>query len=483
MFLPEDFKDRMKKLLGSEYEEFILSYNKEKVQGLRINTLKLDVDDKDRLPFKLNPVPWAYDGFYYNMEERPGRHPLHEAGVYYIQEPSAMAVASLLEPEEGDYICDLCAAPGGKSTHIAAMLKGTGLLVSNEISASRAKILSQNIERAGIYNAFVCNEPPEKMAGHFQEYFDKIVVDAPCSGEGMFRKDDTAVKEWSLDNTKMCSQRQKIILGYAGKMLKPGGVLVYSTCTFAPEEDEDIIVWFFREHPEYSACSWKDSGMALYMEENGYKGNILSSGRAGFISKSLGELSKAEAGAVNCALRLWPHKVKGEGHFVIKLKKQGTGTKADSCKDMHKGSRSKMVVSRKELGEIEKFLAEIFVNVDISAYVSRFRFYGDNLYLLPEGAGDIQGIKVLRPGLHIAVRRKNRFEPAHALGRAVKAGDVEQYLDLNYNDTVKFLHGETVNCNTGYKNWVLVGYNGFPVGWGKAGNGMVKNHYPKGLRI
>ena len=229
MLLPEEFKDRMKKLLGSEYEEFMLSYNKEKVQGLRINTLKLDVADKDRLPFKLDTVPWVYEGFYYNAEERPGRHPLHEAGVYYIQEPSAMSVASLLEPEEGSYICDMCAAPGGKSTHIAARLNGTGLLVSNEISAARAKILSQNIERAGISNAVVCHETPEKMAEYFPQYFDKIVVDAPCSGEGMFRKDNIAIEEWSLDNTNMCARRQKMILGYADKMLKPGGILVYST--------------------------------------------------------------------------------------------------------------------------------------------------------------------------------------------------------------------------------------------------------------
>lgn len=483
MLLPEDFKDRMKKLLGSEYEEFILSYNKEKVQGLRINTLKLDVKDKDRLPFKLDAVPWAYEGFYYSTEERPGRHPLHEAGVYYIQEPSAMSVASLLELEEGDYICDLCAAPGGKSTHIAARLKGTGLLVSNEISAARAKILSQNIERAGIANTVVCNEPPEKMAGHFPEYFDKIVVDAPCSGEGMFRKDATAIEEWSIDNTSMCAIRQKMILGYADKMLKPGGVLVYSTCTFAPVEDEDIVVWFLREYPGYTACGWKDSSMALYMEENGCKGNILSSGRAGFVSEGMGSLEQNELDAVDCALRLWPHKVKGEGHFVIKLKKHGNRTGAYSGKDLRKGSKGKLFITRKELGEVERFLAEIFVNVDISSYASRFRFYGDNLYLLPEGTGDIQGIKAVRPGLHIAVRRKNRFEPAHALGRAVQTGDVGQYQDLGYNDALRFLHGETVSCHTGYKGWVLVGYSGFPLGWGKAVNGVVKNHYPKGLRI
>ncbi len=483
MLLPEEFKDRMKKLLGSEYEEFMLSYNKEKVQGLRINTLKLDVADKDRLPFKLDTVPWVYEGFYYNAEERPGRHPLHEAGVYYIQEPSAMSVASLLEPEEGSYICDMCAAPGGKSTHIAARLKGTGLLVSNEISVARAKILSQNIERAGISNAVVCNETPEKMAEYFPQYFDKIVVDAPCSGEGMFRKDNIAIEEWSLDNTNMCARRQKMILGYADKMLKPGGILVYSTCTFAPIEDEDIVVWFLREHPDYTACGWKDSGMALYMEQNGYEKDILSSGRAGFVSESLGSLAQNETGAVNCALRLWPHKVKGEGHFVIKLKKNSNGTQEYAGKDLHKVSKGKLFVTRNELAGIENFLAEIFPDVDISGYASRFRFYGDNLYLLPEGIGDIQGIKVVRPGLHIAVRRKNRFEPAHALGRVVKPGDVAWYQDLDYNDALRFLHGETVSCKTGFKGWGLTGYEGFPLGWGKAGNGVVKNHYPKGLRI
>ena len=215
----------------------------------------------DTLPFSLKPVAWAEDGYYFDPEERPGRHPLHEAGAYYIQEPSAMSVVSLLDPQPGELVCDLCAAPGGKSTHIAALLRGQGMLVSNEIFPNRARILSQNIERMGIPNALVCNESPEGLATHFPLFFHRIVVDAPCSGEGMFRKDDTAVSEWSLENVRICADRQRMILTQADQMLQPGGVLVYSTCTFAPDEDEAMIQWFLETHPDYTLTDWHDTAL------------------------------------------------------------------------------------------------------------------------------------------------------------------------------------------------------------------------------
>ena len=273
MELPEDFKKRMKMLLGSGYNDFIASYSEEKQPGLRINTLKAGIKDAGRLPFRLEGIPWAREGFYYNKEERPGRHLLHEAGAYYIQEPSAMAVTSLLAPEKGDFVCDLCAAPGGKSTHIAGRLDGTGLLVCNEISKPRAKILSQNIERLGVCNAVVCNESPA---------------------------------------------RPKVILNCAAKMLKPGGEIVYSTCTFAPDEDEDILIWFLREHSGYKVQDWKDSGMAGYIKDKGYKDNIPGNGNVSFVSESYGVLSDGEKEAIAGSLRLWPHKIKGEGHFAVK---------------------------------------------------------------------------------------------------------------------------------------------------------------------
>lgn len=487
MELPEDFKKRMKMLLGSGYNDFIASYSEEKQPGLRINTLKAGIKDAGRLPFRLEGIPWAREGFYYNKEERPGRHLLHEAGAYYIQEPSAMAVTSLLAPEKGDFVCDLCAAPGGKSTHIAGRLDGTGLLVCNEISKPRAKILSQNIERLGVCNAVVCNESPDRMAGHFPGFFDKILVDAPCSGEGMFRKDDTAVEEWSMENVKMCAARQKVILNCAAKMLKPGGEIVYSTCTFAPDEDEDILIWFLREHSGYKVQDWKDSGMAGYIKDKGYKDNIPGNGNVSFVSESYGALSDGEKEAIAGSLRLWPHKIKGEGHFAVKLRKEGNACTGNSTGSINR-KKKKMVKSqtasgKKELEGFKKMAGEIFVTADLGKYASRFKFFGDMLYLMPEGINDINGIKVLRPGLHIATRKKDRFEPAHALAKALKPEFVRQYHGCSQPQALKYLHGETISCDEGFKGWVLIGYEGFTLGWGKAQGGIAKNHYPKGLRI
>lgn len=487
MELPESFMERMKNILGDGYNSFIVSYNEEKQPGLRINTLKLNIKEKDRLPFHLVSVPWAEEGFYYNQEERPGRHPLHEAGVYYIQEPSAMSAASLLEPEEGDFVCDLCAAPGGKSTHIAGRLAGKGLLVANEISPARARILSQNIERLGVCNALVCNEPPDRMAQHFPEFFDKILVDAPCSGEGMFRKDTAAIEEWSIGNVKMCAVRQKEILNCAASMLKPGGVLVYSTCTFSPDEDEDIVIWFLREHEGFKVQDWKASGMAAYLREQGVKDNIPDSGNASFVTECTGKLSKEEEAAVKGALRLWPHKIKGEGHFAVRfIKDGGKLVENNICKVNKKNKnadKSQAYISRKELDDIQEWLGGIFVKTGQGQYNKRLRFFGDMLYLMPEGINNIDGIKVLRQGLHIAVRKKNRYEPAHALAKAAVPGLARQYYDCSGSQALQYLHGETISCPGEFKGWVLIGYKGFPLGWGKAQGGIAKNHYPKGLRI
>ena len=253
MQLPELFEKKMKGLLGAEYDEFRRSYGKERRQALRVNPAKLSAAEmKERSPFTLEPVPWAKNGFYYGAEDRPGRHPWHEAGVYYIQEPSAMSVAELAGVQPGERVLDLCAAPGGKSTQLAAALEGRGLLVSNEIHPVRAKILASNVERMGIPNAVVTNEPPERLSSHFPAFFDRIVVDAPCSGEGMFRKEEQAVLQWSQENVELCARRQQDILEEAAGMLRPGGVLVYSTCTFAPEEDEESVVRFLLKHPEFS---------------------------------------------------------------------------------------------------------------------------------------------------------------------------------------------------------------------------------------
>ena len=261
--LPEAFVARMKAMLGDACDIFLASYKKERALGLRVNTMKVPAAEfagQNQALFSLRPVSWCREGFYYDRESRPGRHPYHEAGVYYIQEPSAMAVVALLAPKPGERVLDLCAAPGGKTTHIASRLEGRGLLVSNEIHPARAKILSQNVERMGIGNAVVTNEDSGTLAAFFPEFFDCMVVDAPCSGEGMFRKDEQARNEWSEANVKLCAERQQEILDNAAEMLKPGGRMVYSTCTFAPEEDEAGISDFLKRHPEFSVVRLEPGG-------------------------------------------------------------------------------------------------------------------------------------------------------------------------------------------------------------------------------
>ncbi|MDE6128840.1 MAG: RsmB/NOP family class I SAM-dependent RNA methyltransferase, partial [Lachnospiraceae bacterium] len=250
--LPEQFLKRMEKLLGDEYPAFLDSFSEECSRGLRVNTIKTEVEDFLKGGyFPLARVPWTENGFYIEGPDRPGKSPLHAAGVYYIQEPSAMAPAVFLEARRGDRVLDLCAAPGGKTTQLAASMRGGGILISNEIHPARAQILSENVERMGLRNVIVTNETPERLATVFTGYFDKILVDAPCSGEGMFRRSEEARTEWSQENVLLCAERQDAILDCAARMLRPGGRLVYSTCTFAPEEDEGTVSRFLERHSDF----------------------------------------------------------------------------------------------------------------------------------------------------------------------------------------------------------------------------------------
>ena len=282
--LPEAFLNRMKKQLGDEYPQFMESLERPRAVALRFNPLK---GQQPALPFVGEPVPWEPMGFYYDPMARPGLHPYHEAGVYYLQEASAMAPVALLQPQPGEWVCDLCAAPGGKSTQIAGAMGKEGLLLCNEINPKRARILSRNIERMGIGNALVTNEHPEKLAQRLEGCFDRVLVDAPCSGEGMFRKEEAAVTDWSEETVAMCANRQQEILRSAARLLRPGGRLVYSTCTFAPEENEGVVQQFLAEHeefvPETVDAPWFAQG------ENG-------------------------------TMRMWPHKLFGEGHFAAVLR-------------------------------------------------------------------------------------------------------------------------------------------------------------------
>ena len=484
--LPEKFLERMQNMLGEEYPAFLESLSGKRYRALRLNPLKTRIQEgKEKLPFTLSPVPWTKNGFYYEEEEQPGKHPYHEAGLYYIQEPSAMAPVPCLmeerasaatiperkeehvsaaaiperqeEPATPGRVLDLCAAPGGKSTQIAEYMRGHGMLITNEIHPQRAKILSENIERMGISNAIVLNETPESLSKRFIAFFDRILVDAPCSGEGMFRKNDNAGEEWSEENVALCAERQDGILDCAATMLKPGGRLVYSTCTFAPAEDEGSVSRFLETHPDF--C-----------------------------------LEKEE--------RLMPHKIKGEGHFLAVLHREGgqlssaatAGTEKSltlkDCREFLDFAKEALTIPAEELTEGKILLR-----------------FGEQLYLAPAETPSLRGLKVLRPGLHLGTVKKNRFEPSHALALFLKKEQVVNGINLAGDGTAvrKYLEGQTLTIGAGCdvemahiitrgrmaaeqadvslpKGWCLVCVDGYSLGWGKAAGAILKNHYPKGLR-
>lgn len=467
--LPQEFLDRMKEMLGEEYPAFLDSYEREKYQALRINTLKTKKEAfLAKAPFTLEQVPWMKDGFYYGSTDCPGKHPYHEAGVYYIQEPSAMApVEYLMEGEiaadrRGERILDLCAAPGGKSTQIAAAMQGCGVLISNEIHLSRAKILSENIERMGVFNAMVTNETPQKLAELFHGFFTRILVDAPCSGEGMFRKKEVACEEWSLSNVQLCAKRQDEILTCAASMLAPGGRLVYSTCTFAAAENEGTVSRFLTRHPEFSIQKTK--------KFPGMQGGV-----AAWADAPLEEIGET--------IRLWPHKLNGEGHFLAVLKKDGTigNDKTLYCSNgFEKGISSKdLNIPGKGILEFLQFAKEELKKQPEGTYIK----FGDQLYLAPDGMPSVKGLKVLRPGLHLGTIKKNRFEPSHALAMGLRPEDAVHTVDLRADGTVMrgYFNGQTFACD-GEKGWYLITVDGYSAGWGKLAGGIMKNHYPKGLR-
>ncbi len=486
--LPEAFLDRMAGFLGTEYNDFLTSYDIERYYGLRRNPLKASGEEFiRRMPFSLEPVSWAREGYYYRASEQPGRYILHEAGAYYIQEPSAMAVVEILDPKPGERILDLCAAPGGKSTQIAGRMLGEGLLISNEIIPGRAKILSQNIERMGVRNCVVSSETPQRMAEFFPIFFDRIIVDAPCSGEGMFRKDETAVAEWSKEHVMMCADRQYGILSEAAKMLRPGGVLVYSTCTFAPEENEGVISRFLKEHEEFA------------VEEIPHDAAFVQ-GRP--------EWTAEPADGISHTMRLMPHKLKGEGHYIARLRKCGMQNMdlrmleqesiAVVCGKNVAESRKKSVVCAKNgkagsdrsdktqngLNDVRRFLTEeIGLSGDwFDRQHGRIEMFGEQIYLVPENMISMRGMKIVRPGLHLGTEKKNRIEPSHALALTLSIEETDRVAVLTEEEAERYLGGESL-LHEAVKGWVLLVYEGYPLGFGKAANGQIKNHYPKGLRI
>lgn len=458
--LPEKFLESMKELLGEEYPAYLQCFEEESHTALRVNTQKLTRERFCEIsPFALEEVSWTAKGFYYDAKkDNPAKHPYYFAGLYYIQEPSAMIPASILPVTHGDKVLDLCAAPGGKATELASKLEGQGLLVANDISVSRAMALAKNLQIAGTKNAVVTAETPENLATHLGEFFDKILIDAPCSGEGMFRRDPRMVKDWLERGPEYYATIQREILGSAWKMLKPGGKMVYSTCTFAVMEDEAMIQWFLDTYPDMKICSVE--------RKEGF-----SEGRPDLIEG--GDASLKEC------VRIFPHRTKGEGHFAVLMEKQDSGEEkqlSEKRKEKYSEEKSQKKMQKEE----EEFLKEV------SGLQGQIQRHKDSISLISSDMKALQGVRTIFSGVILGELKKKRFEPGTQLALAITKEEYSRVVDLTAQDiqVMKYLKGETVIADTKDKGFVLFCVDGFPLGWCKAnGQGTLKNKYYPGWRM
>ena len=452
--LPEKFENRMRELLKEEFPEFLKGFEEERHGGIRFNSLKIGKEEWERIaPFATSEVPWIENGYYYSLNDQPAKHPFYFAGMYYIQEPSAMTPARILPVEPGDKVFDVCAAPGGKSTELAAKLQGKGVLVSNDISNSRAKALLKNLELFGSRNSLILSEAPGKLTERFLGFFDKILVDAPCSGEGMFRKSPAIMKNWEQYGVEYYHKLQLEILDAVIPMLKPGGMMVYSTCTFSPEEDEGSLQYILDNYPE----------MHVVKPELSYEG--FSAGRPDWIEDGSEELANA--------IRIWPHKMGGEGHFVALLKKD-----EDAEATYYPPVKTKAALPE----EAEKFLDRIGFEIPRE----RLEIREERLYLLPEELPNLKGLRVMRSGLLLGEIKKNRFEPSQALACALRMEEFDAVynMDAEDEDVIRYLKCETITAKQDVPDgFVLICVAGYPLGWAKAQNGTLKNKYLPGWRM
>lgn len=467
--LPQSFLDSMKEILGEDYEAFLAGFDGQRQYGLRVNTLKMNLEEFERIaPFHLKKVPWISNGYFYEAEDVPAKHPFYSAGLYYLQEPSAMTPASRLKVQPGERVLDLCAAPGGKATELGAALQGEGLLVANDINTARARALLRNLELFGISNSFVTNEPPHVLAERFPEFFHKIMVDAPCSGEGMFRKNPAVVDSWQEKGPEYFSKLQREIIVQAADMLLPGGMMFYSTCTFSPLENEKTITHLLKERSDMEVIPMEDyEGFAEGLTS--YRGEVFDE---------------------SCRLcrRIWPHKMSGEGHFMALLhKKNGVQQQVQQTV-----SQSSIWWEKcKGLNKEQKAAAEdFFSHVNIAYDEKRIDVRGDNLYYLPAPKYDGRGLHFLRNGLFMGEFKKKRFEPSQPFALALHAQDFDQVLDFPADDErlSRYLRGETLDVSDllagekKRKGWQLVMVTGHPLGFGKLVNNNLKNKYPAGWR-
>ena len=468
MQLPNEYVEKMKALLGEEFPAYIDAFSKPRLYGLRVNTLKISTEEFEKIsPFPIKKIPYIKNGYFYDGDTyQPAKHPYDFAGLYYLQDPSAMTPAGALPVTPGDRVLDLCAAPGGKSTELAAKLMGKGVLVANDISAKRAKALHKNIELFGVTNSLITTEYPEKLAGYFTGCFDKILIDAPCSGEGMFRKDPDMIKAWDEGAPKRYAAMQEDIVRHALPMLAPGGYLLFSTCTFSPLEDEETVMKIL----EF------DKDLSL-VDITPYEG--FSKGRPDVVKDGIKDLEKC--------VRIFPHRMDGEGHFLALFHKKtdgdiisNIGIKNDSRK---KNNRQKNRIKKEELSLWDAFASDLGREFDPCNIESHdgMLFYGKDI-------PDAKGLKFLRSGLFLGECKKTRFEPSQALAMALKNNEYKNMLNLSVADerVVRYLKGETLSVDDtdGVEDGtVLILVDGYPLGWGKKTGSTIKNKYHSGWRL
>ena len=465
--IPSLFLERMSHYLGDEFPAFVEGMNHPPVSGLRVNTLKLTPEQFRAIStVKLGEkIPWCPAAFTLPALESgnptPGSHPYHQAGLYYLQDPSAMSPAEMLFSvplRDHERILDLAAAPGGKTTHLAALMRGRGLLVANEIKDKRVGHLIQNVERWGAENVVITNETPERLADHFGPFFDRVLVDAPCSGEGMFRKDMGARLDWSEEMVAGCAVRQGNILRVAARLVRPGGYLLYSTCTFAPEEDEGAIAQLMDEFPEFEVVKLP--------QLNGFM-----PGRPGWLAGM-----KEDERGLDGAVRLFPHRVRGEGHFACLLRKAG------AWENLPVGRVDRFLAPNKaQIGFWRDFVSAV---LHVNLAEARLRAMGERLYYVPDEMADFGRLRVPSPGIWLGSLKKDRFEPAHPLALFLKPGQAKNCVDFaaGSRETAAYLRGETLESE-GQPGWALVTVDGWPLGWGKRVQGVVKNHFPRGWMV
>jgi len=454
--LAPNFILRMQKLLKSESAEFLKSLEEQSSKAIRINTNKISIPEFMQLsPWPLEPIPWTKAGFIIPNNAQAGKHIYHQAGLYYLQEPSAMVVGELLAAQENELVLDLAAAPGGKSGHINATMKNTGLLVSNEINYQRARALSENLERLGSKNVLQSYQKVSELARFWGAIFDKVLLDAPCSGEGMFRKSEDARKMWSENTIQVCSVRQSELIEDAAKLVKDRGYLIYSTCTFAPEENEQVIAKFLDTNPDFELIelAFKD------------------------VSQAVPEWTESNH-ALEKAIRLWPHKLTGEGHFVAKMQRSTSAKKKIRRANIN-------LANKKERQLWFSFLDEN--NLLNPVEDAALAVFGEKLFALPSIMLDTSKLNSYKAGLFLGRIKKNRFEPAHSLAMALRNEFFDSdYLCLDIDDPrlASYLRGDLLELSqAGPKNYLVVAVNKYPIGWVRRSHLSLKNLLPKGLRI